>query len=91
MKILVTLDNWGLIGGSERYAGEAVAALAARGHEVSVLAGAKRTPALALPRGCELLLNPAYSDGDASPAELAALTKLGVTVVSPPMTIERPL
>ena len=76
MKILVTLDNWGLIGGSERYAGEAVAALAARGHDVTVLAGAKRTPALSLPRGCELLLNPVYSDGNASAADLAALSKL---------------
>jgi glycosyltransferase involved in cell wall biosynthesis len=73
MKILVTLDNWGLIGGSERYAGQLVHALADRGHKVHVLCGAKATPAMALPKASQLLIDPAYSDAQASPRELATL------------------
>ena len=39
MRIQVATDTWGLVGGSERYAGEVVSALVERGHTVSVLAG----------------------------------------------------
>ena len=75
MKILVTLDNWGLVGGSERYAGDVVEALAARGHELHVLCGSVRTPALSLPAGSRRIVEGNYSDGHASRADLAALTR----------------
>ncbi|MCP3914501.1 MAG: glycosyltransferase family 4 protein [bacterium] len=39
MHIVVACGNWRLIGGSERYALDVVAALAARGYEISVLYG----------------------------------------------------
>ena len=82
MRILITLDNWGLIGGSERYAGQLVAALAERGHEVHVLCGAKATPAIALPRKGRLLVDPAYSDAGAGPRELARLVQ-GARALAP--------
>ena len=75
MRILVALDNWGLIGGSERYAGDVVVALAARGHDLALLCGARRTPALVLPRGADLIVDANYSDADASPRELHALAQ----------------
>ncbi|HUR27234.1 MAG TPA: glycosyltransferase, partial [Planctomycetota bacterium] len=75
MKVLVTLDNWGLVGGSERYAGDIVQSLAARGHEVRVLCGAVRTPRLALPGGGAPLVDPNYSDGHASGPELDSLAR----------------
>src|SRR5688572_28052145 len=75
MRILITLDNWGLIGGSERYAGDVVRALAARGHAVSVLCGAVRQPDLALPRESQRLVQPGYSDPEASERELEALAQ----------------
>lgn len=75
MRLLVTLDRWGLIGGSERYAGACVEALAARGHEVHVLAGAEAFPRLALPREAKLLIHPAYSAESPGPGELAALVR----------------
>jgi glycosyltransferase involved in cell wall biosynthesis len=37
MRLLLAIDHWSLIGGSERYAGAVGGALAARGHEVAVL------------------------------------------------------
>lgn len=40
MRILLCIDHWGLIGGSERYATAIAAALLARGHTLRVLAGA---------------------------------------------------
>lgn len=40
MRILLCIDHWGLIGGSERYATAIASALLARGHAVRVLAGA---------------------------------------------------
>ncbi|MEO6711414.1 MAG: glycosyltransferase family 4 protein, partial [Planctomycetota bacterium] len=75
MRILVTLDNWGLIGGSERYAGDVVRALAARGHDLAVLCGAVRKPELALPRGCQRIVDANYSDADATPSELEAMAR----------------
>lgn len=75
MKILATLDNFGLVGGSERYAGQAIAALAARGHEVQVLCGAKRAPALVLPRSVSVHVDENYSDAGATPRELRALAQ----------------
>lgn len=79
MRVLVTLDNWGLIGGSERFAGQLVSALAERGHDLAVLCGAKATPAIALPRKCQLLVDPAYSDAGADARELAELVRLART------------
>lgn len=73
MRILVTLDYFGLIGGSERYAGDVVLALAARGHELELLCGAVRTPALALPRENQPIVDPNYSDADASLRDLEIL------------------
>ncbi|MBK8180006.1 MAG: glycosyltransferase family 4 protein [Planctomycetes bacterium] len=77
MRLLLTLDHWGLIGGSERYAGLIAAALAARGHTVAVLAGAEREPRLSLPRGARLLVHAAYSDGAAPAAALDAMVAAG--------------
>ena len=37
MKVLLGIDTWGLVGGTERYASVVVPELEARGHEVSVL------------------------------------------------------
>jgi glycosyltransferase involved in cell wall biosynthesis len=75
MRVLVTLDNWSLIGGSERYAGDIVNALAARSHAVQVLCGAAPAPRLALPPGCELLVDPNYSDARATASELGRLAR----------------
>lgn len=75
MRIQVALDNWGLIGGSERYAGEIVRALAAREHRIELLCGATAEPAMELPAGVALRIEPAYSDGAASARALEQMTQ----------------
>ena len=69
MRLLLCADTWGLIGGSERYAGAVAEELAARGHELAVLCARQVGPA---PEGVEVVEVPAFGDRDALADEVAA-------------------
>jgi len=72
VRILITIDHWGLIGGSERYATAIAGALIARGHDVRVLAGAAAGETLEdVP--CDVV--PAYSDPRADVRELVEVVR----------------
>lgn len=79
MRILLTIDHWGLIGGSERYATAIAAALISRGHTVEVLAGASAGETLA---GVRCTVVPAYSEPKAGPAEIEALARAARGIAS---------
>jgi len=72
VRILIGIDTFGLIGGSERYALAVSHELAQRGHAVGVLCGARGDEA---PKGIELLHVPAYSDESAEAVELLELER----------------
>jgi glycosyltransferase involved in cell wall biosynthesis len=72
MRLVLCVDTWGLIGGSERYAGAAAGELAARGHQVHVLA-ARSAPDAAAPADSLCQLEPAYGAADAAAADLRGL------------------
>jgi len=61
MRVQVAIDTWGLIGGSERYAGAVTAELCGRGHEVRVLCGASTEADFDLPRPVEVTTIPSFS------------------------------
>lgn len=72
MRILVGIDTYGLIGGSERYAISVSQELTARGHQVAVLCGASQERSTTdLP----VTVLPEYSLERASRAELAPLVR----------------
>ena len=73
MRLLLCIDTFGLIGGSERYGLAAAEGLAARGHDVQVLCGERGD------EGSDLTVHvePAYSDAR---AEAGALARLGQRV-----------
>lgn len=70
MRILVGLEHFGLIGGSERYAAAVARELGRRGHEISIVAGARSGAALSDVE-CEIV--PSYSDLESSQGELREL------------------
>jgi hypothetical protein len=70
VRILVGLEHFGLIGGSERYAAAVARELGRRGHEISIVAGARSGAALS-DVACEIV--PSYSDRKASQGELREL------------------
>jgi glycosyltransferase involved in cell wall biosynthesis len=69
MRLLLGLDTWGLVGGSERYAGAVSEELAARGHEVVVLCARREGPALGAAEVVELA---AYGQREGSAGQVAA-------------------
>lgn len=72
MRILVGIDTYGLIGGSERYAISVSQELSARGHQVAVLSGASQEPSTPdLP----VTVLPEYSLERGSRADLAPLVR----------------
>jgi len=72
VRILITIDHWGLIGGSERYATAIAAALRTRGHEVRVLAGAAAGERL---EDVPCAVVPSYSDLRADPTEFTRVAR----------------
>lgn len=72
MRILLGIDTYGLIGGSERYAIQLGEELRARGHEVGILC-AERQPDVPAPD--QVIVLPAYSRERATPHELEELER----------------
>lgn len=72
MRILIGIDTFGLIGGSERYAMGVSRELAARGHQVGVLCGAAEE---ASTRELPITVLPTYSAERASAPELDRLVR----------------
>jgi len=70
MRLLLCADTWGLIGGSERYAGAVAEELAERGHQLTVLC-ARRVGTE--PWGVEVDVEPAYAERDDPAGRIAAL------------------
>jgi glycosyltransferase involved in cell wall biosynthesis len=72
MRILIGIDTFGLIGGSERYAIGVSRELAAHGHQVGVLCGATEE---ASTKELPIAVHPTYSAERATPAELDGLIR----------------
>ena len=72
MRILIGIDTFGLIGGSERYAMGVSRELASRGHQVGVLCGAAEE---ASTRELPITVLPTYSAERASAGELNGLER----------------
>lgn len=70
MRILLGIDTFGLIGGSERYGIQLCEELRSRGHEVGILCGARQPETPAPP---QVIVLPAYSTERATKRELAEL------------------
>ena len=72
MRILIGIDTFGLIGGSERYALGVSEELARSGHEVGVICSAQSGAA---PAGVRVVVEPHYSAERATRAELDQLAR----------------
>lgn len=69
MRLLLCADTWGLIGGSERYAGAVAEELLERGHELAILCARLVGPA---PVGIDVAEIPAFGDRKAASGSVAA-------------------
>jgi glycosyltransferase involved in cell wall biosynthesis len=69
MRLVLGVDTWGLVGGSERYAGAVASELAARGHDVTVLCARR---AGSSPAGGEVVELAAFGDPGGPAAAVTA-------------------